>query len=809
MNDGVKNLETDILLSMLDSQPPEPNLDENGQPKNFEDDLLDKIAMERLVNSVDTKTGAPSAVRASVSAAQKPEDRLATLKQFYPDALSVEVFDPQNGAARFGRGNFVYTNPENGQLTLFDEDLRLFGMPVPGLRDFIDVGPEIAETVGAVGGAIGGGVIGSGAGPLGAGAGIVAGEGLGSAAAREGYIAILDYFGETEDTRSGAERLRDFGTTAAINAVGGPVANKVFQGVKYVAGQPIRYATGGMSPDAKVAKQKMEDIGITNPSAGMVTGNPTVNLMEQALASAPTSTKIMHDNAAQVINQIDNYSKELATKYGGIRTTAEASEELLGAARSARLRYDAATNKMYGAVNDFMPEKLVSDGQFTTEFVNKYLAQSKRATGKEALDPALRQAEKVLQDAKNGVLSYNQLKDFRSSLMANIRSAESQGALSASNRKIKELIGYVTKDLDALVARSENPKALSAYKAANKYVRDNTGKMGGLTYVDNIIKRGEVRATNALNYVLSGAKDGGEDLIKLKSMLKPEEYNVLSGYVLGRMGLPTPGIAAASEIGEQAVREGSEYIAEQGFSPRTFITNWNKLSKEAKEALFNSTDHKDLVPELDNLVSVIDRVGKSAQQMANPSGTARVLGALSIFGIGAADAGLGKLVGSEGFEYGLGALVAPYASAKLLTNKQFVNWLAEGVEKAAYDPESFGQHVRRLYQIYEVNPDIREEIRAVTEGLANENIEAIPSQNSASAPKISQAVPNETNFREVTNSEIAGKLLPDNELVDQINSFEVPQVVDRSLTVSPTILPDERDREIAMRQQPGGIASLS
>ena len=91
-----------------------------------------------------------------------------------------------------------------------------------------------------------------------------------------------------------------------------------------------------------------------------------------------------------------------------------------------------------------------------------------------------------MQDAKDGVLSYNQLKDFRSSLMANIRHAESQGALSASNRKVKELIGYVTKDLDALVARSGNPQALAKYKAANKYVRDNTGKKGGLNYIDKI-----------------------------------------------------------------------------------------------------------------------------------------------------------------------------------------------------------------------------------------------------------------------------------------------------------------------------------
>jgi hypothetical protein len=799
MSNDFEYLENSILLSMLD---------EDIEPGNFEDELMDRIAQERLLASIDTKTGAPANVRAAVSGAQSPDDRLATLKQFYPDALPVNVLDPENGSAKFGFGNFVFTNPETGQLTLFDEDLRIFGIPVPGLRDLVDVGPEIAETGGAIGGAIAGGILAAPAGPVAAGAGIIAGEGLGSATAREAYLGILDYFGETIDTRSGGERFADFGTTGAINAVGGPIVSKVFQGVKFVAGQPIRYMTGAMSKDAKKAKEAFEATGITDPSAGMVTANPTVNLMEQAMAAAPTSTKIMHDNAAQVINQMDTFAKDLAERYGGIRTTSEAAEELMSNARRAKVRYDNQVTKMYNEVNQFIPEGLVSNADNTVKFVEKYLAQSKTATGRDTVDPALRLAEKVLQDAKDGVLTYNQLKNFRSSVMHNLRSAEAAGAkLDAPGRKIKELVGPLTKDLNELVARADSPEASELYKAANAFVKANTGKAGGLTYLDNVIAKGEVRATDALNYVLRGAKDGGEDLLKLRKMLNADEYNVMSGYMLGRMGLPTPGLAAASELGEGAVREGSEYIAEQGFSPRTFITNWNRLSKEAKEALFKNTEHADLVPELDNLVFVIDRVGKSAQQMANPSGTARVMGALSMLTVGGADA-LGKVAGSEGFEYGFGALVAPYASAKLFTNKQFVNWLTEGIEKAAYDPNTFGQHVRRLYQIYELNPDIREEIRTITEGLGHDSIEPIPYQKSSSAPEQTTAAPNEKNFRDVSNAEIAGKLLPDVALVDDIQSFDVPTVSDASLAMSPTILPDEKDREIAMRQTPGGIAGL-
>src|SRR5689334_20367663 len=56
-----------------------------------------------LANALDRKTGAPVSVRGAVGAAQTDEDRLATLRKFYPDAQPYQ--DPTAG------DNFVYTNP--------------------------------------------------------------------------------------------------------------------------------------------------------------------------------------------------------------------------------------------------------------------------------------------------------------------------------------------------------------------------------------------------------------------------------------------------------------------------------------------------------------------------------------------------------------------------------------------------------------------------------------------------------------------------------------------------------------------------
>ena len=137
-------LNDDQLLSMVVDSAPNPDV------PSYDDNFLMNLAQEDLNKSIDTKSGAPAGIRAQVAAAQNTDDKLATIKKFYPDAIPVEVFDPESGAANFGRGNFIITNPETGKLSLFDEDIRLFGIPIPTLGDFADAGPEIAEMTGAI-----------------------------------------------------------------------------------------------------------------------------------------------------------------------------------------------------------------------------------------------------------------------------------------------------------------------------------------------------------------------------------------------------------------------------------------------------------------------------------------------------------------------------------------------------------------------------------------------------------------------------------------------------------------------------------
>ena len=71
------------------------------------------------VPPVNRRTGAPPYVREAVGSAPA-QDRLATLRRFYPDA------QPE------GSDNFVYTDPKSGDRVLYNEQNRsLMGVPIP------------------------------------------------------------------------------------------------------------------------------------------------------------------------------------------------------------------------------------------------------------------------------------------------------------------------------------------------------------------------------------------------------------------------------------------------------------------------------------------------------------------------------------------------------------------------------------------------------------------------------------------------------------------------------------------------------
>ena len=106
-NSAFKDLDNDTLLAIASGQP------EANTGPGHDEDLLVRIAQQEREDSIDTQSGAPAGIRAQVGAAQSQEDRLTTLKKFFPDALPIEVFDPENdGAADIAEVRFMLTSRE-------------------------------------------------------------------------------------------------------------------------------------------------------------------------------------------------------------------------------------------------------------------------------------------------------------------------------------------------------------------------------------------------------------------------------------------------------------------------------------------------------------------------------------------------------------------------------------------------------------------------------------------------------------------------------------------------------------------------
>ena len=85
-NSSLSTLPDDILFDT--AFPPKPPVTPGFT--NMDAEMLLQATEQMMDSKIDTKTGAPANVRAAVSAATRPANRLEILRTFYPDAMPVE-----------------------------------------------------------------------------------------------------------------------------------------------------------------------------------------------------------------------------------------------------------------------------------------------------------------------------------------------------------------------------------------------------------------------------------------------------------------------------------------------------------------------------------------------------------------------------------------------------------------------------------------------------------------------------------------------------------------------------------------------
>ena len=648
-------------------------------PANLSDDQR-KTAIQNFIKSndfrpnIDAETGAKIDARGAVGSAPD-QDRLATLQQYYPDAFE------------YSDDNFAFTNPDTGKITLYNPT----GFDV---GDVASVAKETTVAVGSTLGAVAGGLVGLAGGPVAPAtvpSGAVAGAGFGAAASAELFDFAAGIFMPRVDTRSIIDRVQQ-PVTEFILAAGGQRAGELVE-------TGIKKAFGGGAKKAAALAEKFRNLRIEPPAAAITNSN-TVKSLEKMLEGVPFAADVMQKQAERITSEVtraaDDIVKSIAaplSKQGAGGTIREAAVGALG-------RFDAKQNAAYKKAFDLI-------GAETPTALDNIKAL------RVELESELARAPKSLGPDRKGVLSFLKaieadaaasevpdtlpfvaMRQNRTDIGKNLKAPLSTGETGAENELYKRVYAALTLDLEA-VAKYSGKEAETALNVANRYTRafSNTAKKT----LEKIIKLDADE--RAYQFTKQRVQDGGSQLTRMRQQFEPEEWDTISASVLNQMGL---------------ARAGAQDATGEVFDVNKFLSEWSKLSPEAKEALFGGKRYAEMRAGLDTLIDVASSL-KGVEKFTNTSNSGKNMAAfMTLQGFAGALIGLGT--GGPGAAVGgLAVAISPRYAAQLITSPKFIKWLTTPIP----NPNSIYAHTGRLTAIAAEEPDLKEPIEKFLQALGS------------------------------------------------------------------------------------------
>lgn len=634
---------------------------------------------------IDTRSGAPPYIRAIVGSSYKPEDKLATLQKYYPDA---QPYDD---------GNFIYTNPETGNPTLYNpKGIDTGDIASIAREGTITIGSGIGATL-AGGAALVAGQLGPQVAtpeeivtvPLAA----AAGSGLGSGIAANGFDFLMNSFGLKVDTTTAKERLVQTGTEV-LAASGGELGGRL-----------LAPAAKGLIGGGKATMQRTIDLfdkmGVTPTLATVADQGTLAPRMQSGLAQNVFSAKQIQKTVEKQLAQINKAAQDIVSSFGQAKTKQGAGEVIRKASIAAGERFTLKSSSLYDSAYDSVGRdtllRVDSLKELRSEMVSELGGAKESLKGR--LGPAIKRIDNIIADAGQDGISFESLRRIRTDIGEELKPLFGTQT-DIKNSQLERIYGAITDDLN-YAAMSVSDEAANKIKKADEFFKEYKQTSEKLLSKIDKFDADE----NAFKFVLNSSKDGGTALNILRKNFTPEEWDVVSASVLEKLGDPI-------DSGE--------------FNIATFVTNYNKLPPEAIDALFSGARYKEARASLDAFVQVTEKL-KDAAKYANTSNTAGAtytINLLDSLGAGAGGgAGLLLQGGGGGASVGLaigygltqaGRIVAPKTAAKLITSEKFVRWLAEPVSKGTIDVT---KHMGKLSAIAAADNELAPYINEYAETL--------------------------------------------------------------------------------------------
>lgn len=433
----------------------------------------------------------------------------------------------------------------------------------------------------------------------------------------------------------------------------------------------------------------------TMPTVGQATQNARTQGAESLLSKTPGAAGYMRGAAERKAEQVAQGMESIANRLSPAADPMKAGRTIergISGAGGFMDRFKDESRQLYGKLDQVFPPNTPIFANNTETMLARMTTPTNRmqATSSQFIDNKLANIRTALGDdldwnalmGRGRTVPYQGMKELRTRIGEKLADMGfGIGDSSIARSDLKRLYAALSQDMKE--ATSNIPEARAALNRANAYHAAGMSRIDALSRV--VDKNGGPEAV--FNAATSGTKDGATTLRTVMQSLRPDEQKVLASAIVRRLGKSTPG---------QQNAEGDL------FSMSTFLTNWNKLSPQAKSSLFGRFG-KGLSDDMDAVARMAANVRAGSKVFANPSGTATTRLQLGTAGAFIMSALTGHPVTAGGIAAGAGAA---NLSARLMTNPAFVRFLSRRI-----DVPYSGQvpNLANLYQMARGNddPDLR------------------------------------------------------------------------------------------------------
>jgi hypothetical protein len=475
---------------------------------------------------------------------------------------------------------------------------------------------------------------------------------------------------------------RESGATPLEQTAAGIITSLGVTSTPALINQVKRLVSGGASPQQiQQVIADFERLG-TTPSVGQATGRRG-QATEQMLSNYPGGAGRIAQFGEQQQQAIGGKVEQIAEDLSRATptTAGKAIERGAESFRESTIGFGKGSkaSKLYEEADKFIGKNHTVAPNNTMAFLEEIttpipgLERTSRSTMitspemQSIADDLMADMSNLAQQGKQG-FSYEGMKALRSRIGNAIGSSLFNPNVDTA--QLRRMYGLLSQDIAESLAN--NPQALSKLKRADLFYNKAMGRMDEISKIVDKSGGGEV----IFNALVSGTKDGATRLTSVMRSLPLEAKKDVTAAVIRRMGTAKEGKGA------------SDIFAEQ-FSTETFLTNYNKLSKEAKMALFGQAQYgKTFFADMDAVAKAARNLRESSRYLMNTSRTAtqQQYGTLfnsiaSIPGIviggaayGATQSGIAAAI--TGAAAAVGSAGIANLSARLMTNPKFVRWLA-------------------------------------------------------------------------------------------------------------------------------------